>query len=213
MSPCWELRITTTPQTIKQFDAAAARPTQNIPPPRSRVRGCVPVPGSAAPRRPAPYFRRSSGSSSGGVGSQDSQLQSSSRQERTCVICITCFIFNIFNVSNISTMVSTLQSPTLNSFNQVDIPWFATKDRKRRTEEAEAALPEDPRLWSRAEVQLWVEGVCATHQLPLPDQDRFMMNGKAVCLMSAAMFSLRMPLGGKTLYRDFQIRLAKALNM
>ena len=171
------------------------------------------VPGSAAPRRPAPYFRRSSGSSSGGVGSQDNQLQSSSRQERTCVICITCFIFNIFNVSNISTMVSTLQSPTLNSFNQVDIPWFATKDRKRRTEEAEAALPEDPRLWSRAEVQLWVEGVCATHQLPLPDQDRFMMNGKAVCLMSAAMFSLRMPLGGKTLYRDFQIRLAKALNM
>ena len=176
------------------------------------------VPGSAAPRRPAPYFRRSSGSSSGGVGSQDNQLQSSSRQERTCVICIISNIYNIYNILNIyiyiiSTMVSTLQSPTLNSFNQVDIPWFATKDRKRRTEEAEAALPEDPRLWSRAEVQLWVEGVCATHQLPLPDQDRFMMNGKAVCLMSAAMFSLRMPLGGKTLYRDFQIRLAKALNM
>ena len=143
-------------------------------------------------------------------------MQSGSRQERTCFICSIFIIFNIYsilNIFNISTMVSTLQSPTLNSFNQVDIPWFATKDRKRRTEEAEAALPEDPRLWSRAEVQLWVEGVCATHQLPLPDQDRFMMNGKAVCLMSAAMFSLRMPLGGKTLYRDFQIRLAKALNM
>ena len=43
---------------------------------------------------------------------------------------------------------------------------------------------------------------------PLP---RFLMNGKAVCLMSVQMFSNRVPLGGKLLYRDFQIRLAKAL--
>ena len=40
---------------------------------------------------------------------------------------------------------------------------------------------------------------------------RFLMNGKAVCLMSVQMFSNRVPLGGKLLYRDFQIRLAKAL--
>ena len=38
------------------------------------------------------------------------------------------------------------------------------------------------------------------------------MNGKAVCLMSVQMFSNRVPLGGKLLYRDFQIRLAKAVN-
>ena len=114
-------------------------------------------------------------------------------------------------------MVSTLQSPTVTNFNQMDVPWFATEDRvqigrKRRTG-LEADLPVDPRLWSRSDVQTWVEAVCTEHGLPLPDQDRFMMNGKAVCLMSAPMFSLRMPLGGKTLYRDFQIRLGKALNM
>ena len=40
---------------------------------------------------------------------------------------------------------------------------------------------------------------------------RFLMNGKAVCLMSVAMFTARVPLGGKLLYRDFQIRLANAL--
>ena len=118
---------------------------------------------------------------------------------------------------NFLTMVSTLQSPTVTNFNQMDVPWFATEDRaqigrKRRTG-AEADLPVDPRLWSRSDVQSWVEAVCTEHGLPLPDPDRFMMNGKAVCLMSAPMFCLRMPLGGKTLYRDFQIRLGKALNM
>ena len=40
---------------------------------------------------------------------------------------------------------------------------------------------------------------------------RFLMNGKAVCLMSVQMFTARVPLGGKLLYRDFQIRLANAL--
>ena len=38
------------------------------------------------------------------------------------------------------------------------------------------------------------------------------MNGKAVCLMSVNMFTARVPLGGKMLYRDFQIRLAEAIN-
>ena len=112
-------------------------------------------------------------------------------------------------------MVSTVQTrvytqPGLN------IPWFAQVNRtvpwRQEEEEEEAELPSDPRTWSRAEVTRWVESVCSRHSLPLPSQDRFMMNGKAVCLMTAAMFCNRVPLGGKTLYRDFQIRLAKALN-
>ena len=113
-------------------------------------------------------------------------------------------------------MVSTVQTrvytqPGLN------IPWFAQVNRtvpwrQEEEEEEEAELPSDPRTWSRAEVTRWVESVCSRHSLPLPSQDRFMMNGKAVCLMTAAMFCNRVPLGGKTLYRDFQIRLAKALN-
>jgi len=72
-------------------------------------------------------------------------------------------------------------------------------------------LPFDPRRWSRAEVCLWVHSTCVSHHLPLPAIERFLMNGKAVCLMSPAMFSSRVPLGGKLLYKDFQIRLAKAV--
>ena len=109
--------------------------------------------------------------------------------------------------------------------NDLDIPWFAapvyteeevemytlgsdvTKTRPRASPE----LPEDPRDWSRAEVCQWVEWLCSAHSLPAPDIERFLMNGKAVCLMTVGMFSARVPLGGKLLYRDFQIRLAKAL--
>ena len=76
----------------------------------------------------------------------------------------------------------------------------------------EPKLPSDPRRWSRADVCTWVEWTCLSHNLPLPSLDRFLMNGKAVCLMNAGMFSARVPLGGKMLYKDFQIRLAKAIN-
>ena len=76
----------------------------------------------------------------------------------------------------------------------------------------EPKLPSDPRRWSRAEVCCWVEWTCLSHNLPSPSVDRFLMNGKAVCLMSVQMFSNRVPLGGKLLYRDFQIRLAKAIS-
>ena len=108
-------------------------------------------------------------------------------------------------------MVSTVQ---IRVYGQqgLAIPWFAQSPRTVSRMPEEEELPSDPRTWSRAEVTRWVESVCSRHSLPLPSQDRFMMNGKAVCLMTAAMFCNRVPLGGKTLYRDFQIRLAKALN-
>ena len=69
----------------------------------------------------------------------------------------------------------------------------------------------DPRDWTREEVCVWVSWTCSAHSLPAPALERFLMNGKAVCLMSLQMFSARVPLGGKLLYRDFQIRLARAL--
>ena len=73
-------------------------------------------------------------------------------------------------------------------------------------------LSPDPRCWTRQEVSAWVEWTLSSHNLPSPSVDRFLMNGKAVCLMSVQMFSNRVPLGGKLLYRDFQIRLAKAMS-
>ena len=109
-------------------------------------------------------------------------------------------------------------------------PWFARscqekevwrreeEEVRRREEEEEAGamlppyLPRDPRAWSREEVCQWVHWTLASHGLPTPQIERFLMNGKAVCLMSVNMFTSRVPLGGKLLYRDFQIRLAKALH-
>jgi len=49
------------------------------------------------------------------------------------------------------------------------------------------------------------------HGLPTIEPDRFHMNGKALCLMNVDMFVQRVPLGGKLLYKDFQIRLTQAL--
>ena len=80
------------------------------------------------------------------------------------------------------------------------------------TRHGEPDLPRDPRVWSREQVCAWVLATCANHSLPAPNTERFLMNGKAVCLMSLNMFISRVPLGGKLLYRDFQIRLGQAIH-
>lgn len=75
----------------------------------------------------------------------------------------------------------------------------------------EPVLPIDPRQWDREDVAKWVQFVCTTHRLPSVELDRFLMNGKALCLMTMDMFVNRVPLGGKLLYKDFQLRLSSAL--
>lgn len=73
------------------------------------------------------------------------------------------------------------------------------------------ALPLDPRDWSRSDVSDWLTYMKSTHNLHELRPERFLMNGKALCLMNANMFSYRVPNGGKLLYRDFRMRLARAL--
>jgi len=72
-------------------------------------------------------------------------------------------------------------------------------------------LPSDPRCWSREDVQTWIRHLAAVHNLPAVQPDRFLMNGKALCLMTMEMFCQRVPLGGKMLYKDFQLRLSMAM--
>jgi len=72
-------------------------------------------------------------------------------------------------------------------------------------------LPSDPRCWLREDVQTWIRHLAAVHGLPAVQPDRFLMNGKALCLMTMEMFCQRVPLGGKMLYKDFQLRLSMAL--
>lgn len=72
----------------------------------------------------------------------------------------------------------------------------------------------DPRDWTRQDVKTWIlclgksEGIDAHHIA-----DKFKMNGKALCLMSVEMFLSRFPQGGKMLYRDFRLRLTRALSL
>jgi hypothetical protein len=75
----------------------------------------------------------------------------------------------------------------------------------------ELHLPEDPRSWLREDVQTWIRHMVESHGLPSVQTDRFLMNGKALCLMSMEMFCQRVPLGGKLLFKDFQLRLATAM--
>ena len=42
-------------------------------------------------------------------------------------------------------------------------------------------------------------------------QDKFDMNGKALCMMNIEMFVARVPNGGKLLYRDLRLRLYPAV--
>ena len=74
------------------------------------------------------------------------------------------------------------------------------------------SLFSDPRKWSQEEVRQWLIWTSARHSLPI-DPARFPMNGKSLCLMSLAMFSYRLPLGGKLLYKDFQLRLTAAFHI
>lgn len=78
-------------------------------------------------------------------------------------------------------------------------------------------LPLDPREWSRHHVKMWIltlgrsEGIIYEGMEEIADQC-FKMNGKALCLFSVEMFMNRFPLGGKMLYRDFRLRLSRALS-
>lgn len=82
--------------------------------------------------------------------------------------------------------------------------WYPTAD-------MEPNIPQDPRYWTRNDVATWLEHMGTMHQLPTIPTDRFIMNGKALCLMTVSMFLDRVPLGGKLLYKDFQLRLARAM--
>ncbi|XP_014241045.1 ets DNA-binding protein pokkuri [Cimex lectularius] len=75
----------------------------------------------------------------------------------------------------------------------------------------EPNIPQDPRYWTRHDVVTWLQYMAEMHHLPNVATDRFIMNGKALCLMTVSMFLDRVPLGGKLLYKDFQLRLARAM--
>ncbi|CAL4163455.1 unnamed protein product [Meganyctiphanes norvegica] len=85
------------------------------------------------------------------------------------------------------------------------------KTLRAREHAVKNSLPYDPRTWSRDDVHRWLHHVSEAHELPRVFPERFLMNGKALCLMTLDMFVQRVPLGGKLLYKDFQLRLCNAM--
>ncbi|KAK4321653.1 hypothetical protein Pmani_007547 [Petrolisthes manimaculis] len=88
---------------------------------------------------------------------------------------------------------------------------LSLKTLRDREHAVKTSLPHDPRTWSREDVHRWLHHVSEAHQLPRVFPERFLMNGKALCLMTLDMFVQRVPLGGKLLYKDFQLRLCNAM--
>uniref|UniRef100_A0A182KGK1 PNT domain-containing protein n=1 Tax=Anopheles christyi TaxID=43041 RepID=A0A182KGK1_9DIPT len=76
-------------------------------------------------------------------------------------------------------------------------------------------LPIDPRDWTRANVWTWLINLAQSEGLDISPElaQKFPMNGKALCLMSLDMYLSRVPIGGKMLYRDFRVRLARAMSL
>lgn len=76
-------------------------------------------------------------------------------------------------------------------------------------------LPIDPRDWTRANVWTWLINLAQSEGLDISPElaQKFPMNGKALCLMSLDMYLSRVPVGGKMLYRDFRVRLARAMSL
>ncbi|XP_052861110.1 ETS homologous factor [Anopheles cruzii] len=76
-------------------------------------------------------------------------------------------------------------------------------------------LPVDPRDWTRANVWTWLINLAQSEGLDISPElaQKFPMNGKALCLMSLDMYLSRVPVGGKMLYRDFRVRLARAMSL
>ena len=73
-------------------------------------------------------------------------------------------------------------------------------------------LLSDPREWSRDDVHHWLRLVRSSFGIVEEiHADRFMMNGKALCLMRPDMFSFRVPSAGFILYNDFRNRLGRAI--
>jgi len=84
-------------------------------------------------------------------------------------------------------------------------------DRHLKLSLQELSLHKDPRSWSREDVSTWLVETVRRNSLPFVSPQSFKMNGKGLSMLTMEMFSARAPCGGKTLFKDFQIRLTEAI--
>ena len=68
----------------------------------------------------------------------------------------------------------------------------------------------DPRTWTKGEVVEWFKWATDRYGVKDITTDKFLMNGKGLCMLNLESFLYRVPQGGDLLYGDFQRRLHMA---
>ncbi|XP_032237865.2 uncharacterized protein LOC5512521 [Nematostella vectensis] len=71
-------------------------------------------------------------------------------------------------------------------------------------------VPPDPRLWSKWDVLEWLKWATERYNVKDVAADKFLMNGKGICMLPPEGFVYRVPRGGDVLYNDFHKRLKAA---
>lgn len=71
-------------------------------------------------------------------------------------------------------------------------------------------VPPDPRSWTKWEVLEWLKWATDRYGVKDITSDKFLMNGKGLCMLNLESFLYRVPRGGDLLYSDFQRRLHSA---
>ncbi|XP_031575147.1 protein c-ets-2-B-like [Actinia tenebrosa] len=72
-------------------------------------------------------------------------------------------------------------------------------------------VPPDPRIWTKWEVLEWLKWASERYNVRDVTADKFLMNGKGMCMLSLEGFMFRVPRGGDALYKDFHRRLTAAV--
>lgn len=69
----------------------------------------------------------------------------------------------------------------------------------------------DPRMWNKWEVMEWLKWATERYSIRDITADKFLMNGKGLCMLSVEGFLYRVPRGGDVLHSDFNKRVTAAV--
>ena len=69
----------------------------------------------------------------------------------------------------------------------------------------------DPRMWNKWEVMEWLKWATERYSIRDITADKFLMNGKGLCMLGVEGFLYRVPRGGDVLHGDFNKRVTAAV--
>lgn len=72
-------------------------------------------------------------------------------------------------------------------------------------------VPADPRVWNKWEVMEWLKWATERYSIRGVTADKFLMNGKGLCMLNVEGFLYRVPRGGDILHSDFNKRVTAAV--